>query len=44
VLARCDEMDAPSIRLRVKWDRQWHDGIEEMRQHLAVTDVSSDAI
>ncbi len=37
--ARSDEMDAPLIRLRVRWDGQWHGAPEEMKKHLVVEDA-----
>jgi hypothetical protein len=32
--ARSDERDTGLLRLRVRWDGQWHEGTAEMRQHL----------
>ena len=34
--ARSDVADSQMLRVRVSWDGQWHDGVEEMKQHLVI--------
>jgi hypothetical protein len=37
---RSDKADSSICRIRVSWDGQWEDGDKEMKQHLAVTQLS----
>jgi hypothetical protein len=36
VQAQGNEEDSPAIRISIAWDGKWHDGSQEMLNHLSV--------
>lgn len=42
IQAKSNEVDSPVLRIQVSWDSQWHDGAQEMAQHLVVKVLDQD--
>jgi hypothetical protein len=41
--ARSAEADSPSLRLRIVWDGNWHEGREEMLRYFSIREAPAEA-